>query len=429
MMAAVLAASWREGSSWFRSFVGLATIALIARAPSVVVALASFVLATAALSAGVSRPGVRTWLHDGLAQAGLAFLVVELAQDLMPQLGSSGDVVSGWITRYVARVSGLEIRQSLTPLGGAPVLLASLYLLWRWRLVGGAGRLAAAVAVPAAWLATTAFVTLETTEAPLAVFARGAMLGVAWLALAVSIDAALPDRVAPPVSLRRRGGAMRRTLTAAACLIAAAAGVSAVGTALIGPPAGRKIVVHNRGGLDWDRPTFGRFGAFSGGMFGLLPVYCRAEGYDFDVIDKDRIGPEDLKGVQILVLINSPKAWPEAERQAVLDFLAGGGSLLVLGDHTDVFGLMRGFNTLLGDFGIRFRFDSAYKTPRGLARLPGRSSRRGRVGLGLRESLGGRWRLAGTGRMGQAALDGSLRLLRRRRPRELRRQLPGQLPP
>jgi len=34
--------------------------------------------------------------------------------------------------------------------------------------------------------------------------------------------------------------------------------------------------------------------------------------------------------------------------------------LLVLGDHTDVFGLMQGFNTLLDAFGIQFRFDSAY---------------------------------------------------------------------
>ena len=31
------------------------------------------------------------------------------------------------------------------------------------------------------------------------------------------------------------------------------------------------------------------------------------------------------------------------------------------GDHTDVFGLMRGFNSLLGPLGIRFRFDSAMK--------------------------------------------------------------------
>ena len=72
--------------------------------------------------------------------------------------------------------------------------------------------------------------------------------------------------------------------------------------------------VFNRGGLDWDRPVFGRFGVFSGGMFGQLPVYCRAEGYEFGVIDKDTIADTDLVGTQILVLINSPKVWREAEQ-------------------------------------------------------------------------------------------------------------------
>ncbi len=220
------------------------------------------------------------------------------------------------------------------------------------------------------------------------------------------------------------------------------AGVCLVGTGLFGPPSGRVIRVHNYGGLDWERPVFGQFGAFSGGMFGLFPVYCRAEGYDFGVIEHTQIsvpfkapgppnapkktpgrasGPPanakaspaptpknapispdsmagesqgsstaiaavagpvvsaasstptpvirytdaieatDLVGTQILVLINSPKEWKDPDRRVVLDFVARGGSLLVLGDHTDVFGLMRGFNSLLGPLGIKFRFDSAYK--------------------------------------------------------------------
>jgi hypothetical protein len=114
-------------------------------------------------------------------------------------------------------------------------------------------------------------------------------------------------------------------------------------------------------------------------MFGLLPVYCRAEGYDFSVIDKDTIEPDDLEKTQFLVLINSPKIWGQAERRSVLNFVARGGSLLVLGDHTDVFGLMRGFNSLLGPLGIKFRFDSAMKAgrPGAAARSPRRTRSRG----------------------------------------------------
>ena len=64
-----------------------------------------------------------------------------------------------------------------------------------------------------------------------------------------------------------------------------------MGTGYLGPADGRTVRVLNEGGLDWDRPVFGRFGGFSGGMFGLLPVYCRAEGYDFDVIDHHTRAP------------------------------------------------------------------------------------------------------------------------------------------
>jgi hypothetical protein len=47
-----------------------------------------------------------------------------------------------------------------------------------------------------------------------------------------------------------------------------------------------------------------------------------------------------------------------------MDFVTNGGSLLVLGDHTDVFGLMRSFNSLLEGYGIKFKFDSAYHARR-----------------------------------------------------------------
>jgi hypothetical protein len=49
----------------------------------------------------------------------------------------------------------------------------------------------------------------------------------------------------------------------------------------------------------------------------------------------------------------------------VVDFVNAGGTLIVLGDHTDVFGLMEGFNSLLDVFGIEFQFDSAYPARQG----------------------------------------------------------------
>ena len=221
----------------------------------------------------------------------------------------------------------------------------------------------AAVVIPLAWFATLAVATPDASGGPLTAFSRGTCHGLFWLGVAVVVSAGQTRR--EPDSGKVVPAAQHIGWLAAACLAATMAGVCLVGTAFLHPSAGKTIRVHNRGGLDWERPVFGRFGAFSGGMFGLLPVCCRAAGYDFGIIDKDTIVPADLEGTQVLVLINSPRIWDEQERRKIFDFVARGGSLLVLGDHTDVFGLMRGFNSLLEPLGIRFRFDSAFKAREG----------------------------------------------------------------
>ncbi len=319
--------------------------------------LAGFILSLGVVPAASWSRGRRPPLPDGIAQAGLCFFLTGLLPDLMPRLGSIGAVVSGWVARYNATVGGVEADPSFVALGGPPVMFASIYLLWRWRAAGGVARLVAATVLPPAWFATTAAIIPDPSAGALAAFGRGSLHGASWMAIAILVDAFLPAK--DPRHVPRRKGAL--ALLGVACLAATLAGICLAGTSLLGPNVGRRVLVHNRGGLDWDRPVFGRFGVFNGGMFGLLPAYCRAEGYDFGVIDKDSVGPDDLAGAQVLILINSPKSWPEAERRVVFDFVERGGSLLVLGDHTDVFGLMRGFNGLLNAFGIQFRFDSAYK--------------------------------------------------------------------
>ena len=127
-----------------------------------------------------------------------------------------------------------------------------------------------------------------------------------------------------------------------------------------GPSEARRSVAFlNAGGLDWDRPQVEEIGSFSSGMFGLLPVYLERQGWEVstvDLEDAENLGELDA---QVLVLINLPHVWSDAEREAVHGFLSAGGSLLVLGDHTDVYGLMTGFNSLIGPYGIRYRFDSA----------------------------------------------------------------------
>jgi len=118
-----------------------------------------------------------------------------------------------------------------------------------------------------------------------------------------------------------------------------------------------EIVFCNEGGLDWKVPTVGKYGSFSSGMFGLMPYYleragrsCRVSEFDMQLLEEPRC----------LVFINDPREWTEDQKPAVDRFLAMGGTMLLLGDHTNVFGLRDGFNSLLEPLGCSLLFDSAY---------------------------------------------------------------------
>jgi hypothetical protein len=463
---------WRQA----RSAAIVTAILFVSVAPSLSTALVASAVAVATIELALGSRFEGAWVHAALVPSAFSYVALRFAADLVPRASAVWETAAHAASAYVGRARALDAELSFTALGGPAVVVAVLYLLWNWRCSGGIGHLVAAAAIPTAWFGLLAIVTPDAVVGPLGAFWRSSAHGLVWVGIAAVVPAVLPNRrppaIGPPEEDRRtessltagkrltRGAAgaafSRRPITpdfvivhyaplTASCLAAFLSGVCLVGTALIGPASGRLIRVHNYGGLDWDRPVFGQFGAFSGGMFGLLPLYCRAEGYEFDVIEHtqeirapqtarspngpeavparpsagsnqneargpsaasrrgvgaapspartamaadriaavggtaaasgptvpppakpvlrytDTIEPADLAKTQILVLINSPKAWSNADRRVILDFVAEGGSLLVLGDHTDVFGLMRGFNTLLGPVGIKFRFDSAYK--------------------------------------------------------------------
>lgn len=119
----------------------------------------------------------------------------------------------------------------------------------------------------------------------------------------------------------------------------------------------REVAFFNVGGFSWGRPNLENRDS---GMFGLLPEYLRADGWNVYTLDLAHLA-EGLRDTQVLVLMNCPRVWDADERRLLQRFVEDGGALLVLGDHTDIFGLMTGFNSLLSDWGIEFRFDSGCK--------------------------------------------------------------------
>ena len=94
--------------------------------------------------------------------------------------------------------------------------------------------------------------------------------------------------------------------------------------------------------------------AVFGGLKLLLPLY----GW------QDRILPatfdaSSLEDIGTLCIINPTRNLSAAQQKAVETFIRNGGSLLALGDHTDIGGIRGPLNSLLAFTSIRFNYDSA----------------------------------------------------------------------
>lgn len=115
--------------------------------------------------------------------------------------------------------------------------------------------------------------------------------------------------------------------------------------------------------VSWAAPTEGFYGERSGGMYGMWPAYLKRMGF---TVRKTRpVGPlrrEDLAGAAVFVTINPDRSFRPHERQLLWGFVAAGGGLLVLGEHTGGGGNWRALNELLQPFDIHLNFDTAWPT-------------------------------------------------------------------
>jgi len=140
----------------------------------------------------------------------------------------------------------------------------------------------------------------------------------------------------------------------------------------------------------WDIPEYGKYGREASGMFGLLPIYLNASGYEniflvdnittfldglqpiydnitryvnltdyIKIIESDEVTADFLQDIDIFVLTSINKSFSPNEKHVIWEFVEKGGSLLVLGDHTNVGGIQEPLNDLLSPVEISFRFDSA----------------------------------------------------------------------
>jgi hypothetical protein len=110
------------------------------------------------------------------------------------------------------------------------------------------------------------------------------------------------------------------------------------------PPTKGNILFYERNSaLTFDAPRFPEdnetFSSFVSLSIGELSVYLEKMGYEvkhFKNPTKETLG-DALKEADVIMLLDLTKSLSKDEREAIWDFVKGGGGLLVFGEHTSMF--------------------------------------------------------------------------------------------
>lgn len=173
-----------------------------------------------------------------------------------------------------------------------------------------------------------------------------------WAIVAVAAYARLPLS-APSGSTRHGRG--RKVALVLGCLLPL--GVIASGrhgeTARVGT-----VLVYRDNPGDFRVPDMKTWGKHAAGRFGLLCDYVRSLGYPSAYTAPGRL-KDDLQNAAAIILPQPTKRLSAEDLRALRMFVARGGGLLYLLDHTNVGRCMLPANDVLAPYGIRPKFDTA----------------------------------------------------------------------
>jgi hypothetical protein len=100
--------------------------------------------------------------------------------------------------------------------------------------------------------------------------------------------------------------------------------------------------------------------------------YSRMSGYNFFCFaehiadhwpterNHEPLTPDVLTRCDVLILKTPTTPYDDVEVEAIEAFVRGGGGLVLIGDHTNVFGTASALNAVAGRFGLRFVYDATY---------------------------------------------------------------------
>ena len=387
LLAAVTAAAWpkvRTPAAILLVVLGLAAAIVMTASSLQAVNVLAVAVALAALAAGRSGGEKRALLVS--AQAVALFALYRIAITSVPAAWAVADGVGGALGRAAGAIAGqkLSIGPSFAGLDFLVPMFA-LLVLWLaatpgprgWRGLAGAG---AIVIGQAAYLLILAFAqdlassipAAAASPTPLSPFEHPWSF---WAAVKTLLPWNLPViagliqtivacgvlRWAPMPATEKNnagGGIRRLPLAAAGVLIVAAL---AAGTSWYGRPeglAGKKIVVNEKGFLNWLRPAHGEYGRLTIGMYGMLGDFVESLGGK--LVRTAGFSDADLKDASAVILVFPNQPWEKGQLERIWRFVENGGSLLVMGEHTirESEGGAR-FNDALEPTKMRVNFDSA----------------------------------------------------------------------
>jgi hypothetical protein len=411
-----------------------------------VAAVALTALAIAALQSGSNRRAALS-----VAVAVVCFAIYQALRLSVPAAWLFFDRVGLLLARVGGAVSGRSFLAGAT-FGGVDFLVFMLFLLtsWLWNTAPPRAwrALSGCIAVLAAHLLFLVVAAFAGDLAGLfpkiepgaseAVWRSTLRHAVPWnlpllaLLLHAGLIAAMvrwpawrANDTAPGAPEFRLPGPVRTVL-----IVLLAAGLAAAAWAFPSRPTleGKKIVLFEKGFLNWLKPEHGDYGRLSIGMYGLLPRYLESLGAECLV--SAELSEEDLEGADLLVLIYPNEPWEGKQLERIWDFTRDGGTLWVLGEHTvwedeDKGGGAR-FNDVLEPTHMRVLFDSgtfavggwlhSYESLSHPITL-GLSDERNQLGIVIGASLDvrwparpivvGRWGWSDWGDMGGGALMGN----------------------
>jgi hypothetical protein len=119
--------------------------------------------------------------------------------------------------------------------------------------------------------------------------------------------------------------------------------------------AGRILIDEKHSDWEWTTEEFNTtwYGERSSYNYYSMAEYLK---YFYKMDQKrEELTEELLKNYDILFIKTPTESFTEKEIIAIRDFVENGGSLLLVGDHTNVFGITTNLNPLASQFGMTFR--------------------------------------------------------------------------